>query len=34
MPVMDHRRLLPGGPCSPDGSTVGPKVLSFRLKLV
>ena len=25
----DQRRLLPGGPFSPEGSTVGPRVLSF-----
>ena len=32
--VMDHRRLLPGGPSSPEGSTVASKVLSFRFKLL
>ena len=25
---MDYRRLLPGGPSSSEGSTVGPRVLS------
>ena len=28
MHVTDHRRLLPGGPSSSEGSTVAPRVLS------
>ena len=28
---MDYRRLLPGGPSSSDGSTVGPTVLSLAI---
>ena len=32
--MTDQRRLLPGRPCSPEGSTVGTGVLSFKLNLV
>ena len=28
---MDYRRLLPGGPSSSEGSTVGPMVLSLAI---
>ena len=28
---MDYRRLLPGGPSSSEGSTVGPTVLSLAI---
>ena len=28
---MDHRRLLPGGPSSTEGSTAGPTVLSLAI---
>ena len=27
--VTDQWRLLPGGPCSPEGSTAGPSIKSF-----